>query len=55
MATRIIESVDVESAPLRMVLGSQALEGTLATLRTRSAGFETQAELAASTDFPQGA
>jgi hypothetical protein len=26
MAVRIIESVDVESAPLRMVLGSQALE-----------------------------
>lgn len=25
MATRIIESVDIEPAPLRMVLGSQAL------------------------------
>ena len=32
MAARIIESVDLEPAPLRMVLGSQALEGTLATL-----------------------
>jgi NAD(P)-dependent dehydrogenase (short-subunit alcohol dehydrogenase family) len=29
MATRIIESVDVEPAPLRMVLGTQALESTL--------------------------
>jgi len=30
IAARIIESVDVEPAPLRMVLGSQALESTLA-------------------------
>ena len=34
MATRIIDSVDIEPAPLRMVLGSQALDSTLATLRT---------------------
>jgi NAD(P)-dependent dehydrogenase (short-subunit alcohol dehydrogenase family) len=52
---RIIESVDVEPAPLRMVLGSQALEGTIATLRKRLAGFEAQQALAASTDFPPGA
>ncbi len=39
---------------LRMVLGSQALETTLATLRKRIASFEAQAELAASTDFPPG-
>ncbi len=52
MAARIIESVDVEPAPLRLVLGSQALESTLATLRQRIAGFEAQAELAASTDVP---
>jgi len=54
MAKRIIESVDVEPAPLRMVLGSQALEGTLTTLRKRIAGFEAQTGLAASTDFPPG-
>jgi NAD(P)-dependent dehydrogenase (short-subunit alcohol dehydrogenase family) len=54
MAARIIESVDVEPAPLRMVLGSQALEGTLATLRKRIEGFEAQRDLAASTDFPPG-
>lgn len=54
MAARIIESVDVEPAPLRLVLGSQALESTLSTLRKRIAGFEAQAELAASTDFPPG-
>jgi len=54
MAARIIESVDLEPAPLRMVLGSQALEGTLASLRKRIADFETQTALAASTDFPPG-
>jgi NAD(P)-dependent dehydrogenase (short-subunit alcohol dehydrogenase family) len=52
MAARIIESVDVEPAPLRMVFGSQALQSTLTTLRKRIAGFEAQIELAASTDFP---
>jgi hypothetical protein len=36
------------------VLGSLALETTLATLRERINGFEGQRELAASTDFPAG-
>jgi len=54
MAARIIDSADVEPAPLRMVLGSQALTSTLAALRKRIADFEAQAELAASTDFPPG-
>ncbi len=54
MAARIIESVDVEPAPLRLVLGSQALESTLTTLHKRLATFEAQTELAASTDFPPG-
>ena len=54
MAARIIESVDIEPAPRRMVLGSLALEGTIDTLRMRIAGFEAQTELAASTDFPPG-
>ena len=55
MAKRIIESVDVEPAPLRMVLGSQALQSTLTTLRKRITSCEAQTELAASTDFPPGA
>ena len=55
MAARIIESVDVEPAPLRLVLGSQALDSSIATLQNRIAGFEAQRELAASTDFPPGA
>jgi NAD(P)-dependent dehydrogenase (short-subunit alcohol dehydrogenase family) len=54
MAARIIESVDVQPAPLRIVLGSVALESTISTLRKRIAGFEAQKELAASTDFPPG-
>jgi hypothetical protein len=54
MAARIIESAGAEPAPLRMVLGSQALESTLTTLRERIASFEAQTELAASTDFPPG-
>jgi hypothetical protein len=37
-----------------MVLGSQALNSTLQTLRARLADFETQSERAASTDFPPG-
>lgn len=54
MAARIIESVDVDPAPLRMVLGSQALQSTISTLRARIADFETQTAFAASTDFPAG-
>lgn len=54
MAARIIESVDREPAPMRMVLGSQALANTISTLKARVADFETQTELAASTDFPAG-
>jgi len=55
MAARIIESVDIEPAPLRMVLGSLALNGIITTLRKRLAVFEAQKEVAASTDFPPGA
>jgi hypothetical protein len=54
MAARIIESAGVEPAPLRLMLGSQALESTLTTLHNRIAAFEAQAKLAASTDFPAG-
>lgn len=54
MASRIIESVTQDPAPLRMVLGSQALENTIATLEKRVADFKTQTDLAASTDFPAG-
>jgi NAD(P)-dependent dehydrogenase (short-subunit alcohol dehydrogenase family) len=53
MAARIIDSVAIEPAPLRMVLGSQALDSTLTVLRKRIADFETQIELAASTDYPE--
>lgn len=52
MVSRIIESVDKEPAPMRMVLGSQALESTISTLKSRVADYEKQTELASSTDFP---
>lgn len=39
---------------MRMVLGSQALASTVATLKARIADYETQTDLAASTDFPVG-
>jgi hypothetical protein len=49
---RAVKSLLMEPAPLRMILGSQALEGTLTTLRKRIEGFAAQRDLAASTDFP---
>ena len=54
MAARIIESVEVEQAPLRLVLGSLALQSTIDTLAKRIEGFEAQRDLAATTDFPIG-
>lgn len=51
MAERIIESVDKNPAPLRMVLGSQALDATITRLKERVADYETQTDLAASTDI----
>jgi hypothetical protein len=54
MAAAIIASVDTQPAPLRIILGSQALQTTVGVLKERIAGFESQADLAASTDFPPG-
>ncbi|MGH3188591.1 MAG: SDR family oxidoreductase [Streptosporangiaceae bacterium] len=54
MAAAIIASADQEPAPLRLMLGSQALQSTISALKDRIAGFEAQAGLAASTDFPPG-
>jgi NAD(P)-dependent dehydrogenase (short-subunit alcohol dehydrogenase family) len=54
MAARIFESVDHEPAPMRMILGSEALRNTLTVLKARVAAFEAQTELPASTDFPPG-
>lgn len=51
MATKIIESVDLPKAPMRMVLGSQALQATITRLKERIADYETQTELAVSTDI----
>ena len=54
MATKIIESVDKNPAPLRMVLGSGALKATIERLEERVADYKTQTELAASTDYKEG-
>jgi len=54
MATAIIDSVDVSPAPLRIVLGSQALTSTITTLQKRLDDFQTQTGLAATTDYPNG-
>lgn len=51
MAARIIESAETEKPLLHMVLGSQALKATIATLQKRLAEYETETELAASTDI----
>ena len=53
MAARMIESVDKDPAPLRMVLGSQALAATIQRLEERVADYKTQTELAASTDVTE--
>jgi NAD(P)-dependent dehydrogenase (short-subunit alcohol dehydrogenase family) len=54
MGAAIIASAAQEPAPLRIVLGAQALKTTLGILKDRVASFETQADLAASVDFPPG-
>lgn len=51
MAARIIESAEINPAPLRLILGSQALNDTIKTLEKRITDFETQREIAASTDI----
>ncbi len=53
MASRIIESVEKTPAPLRMVLGSQALRATIERLEARISDYRTQTELAASTDVKE--
>lgn len=54
MAKRIIESVEVTPAPLRMVLGSQALASTISAVEERLENFRNQTALAASTDYKEG-
>ena len=53
MAARIIESVDKNPAPLRIVLGSQALKSIIDRLEERLADYKTQTELASSTDYKE--
>ncbi len=52
MAAAIIASAAQEPAPMRLILGAQALKTTVGVLKDRVARFEAQADLAASADFP---
>ena len=51
IATAIINSAEQQPAPLRIVLGSQALDTTISAIEKRLADFKTQTDLAASTDI----
>jgi NAD(P)-dependent dehydrogenase (short-subunit alcohol dehydrogenase family) len=51
MASRIIETVDQNPAPLHVVLGSQALQATIDRLTDRLNEYKGETDLAASTDF----
>lgn len=53
MATRIIETVDQNPAPLHVVLGSQALHATIERLSKRLDEYEGETDLAASTDIKE--
>lgn len=50
MADRIIESASAAPAPMRLVLGSQAISATIEALEARLADFRDQKAAAASTD-----
>jgi len=54
MAATIVASAVQEPAPLRIILGAQALKTTVDVLKNRIASFEAQADLAAGADFPPG-
>lgn len=51
MASRIIETVEQNPAPLHVVLGSQALQATIDRLTDRLNEYKGETDLAASTDF----
>lgn len=53
MAQRITESVSVESAPMHMVMGSQALCATIRRLEAHLTEYKAQTELATSTDIKE--
>jgi NAD(P)-dependent dehydrogenase (short-subunit alcohol dehydrogenase family) len=50
IAARVIDSVDLRPAPLRLVLGSDSYRGATAALRARLAEVEPQQASAAATD-----
>ena len=55
MVKLMIDSVDQNPAPKRLVLGSDSFKAMQKALADRLASVEAQKELAFSTDFPAGA
>lgn len=53
MASRIIEVADQEQVPLHLVLGSQALKATTDRLSERLKEYQTEEEIAKSTDIEE--
>jgi NAD(P)-dependent dehydrogenase (short-subunit alcohol dehydrogenase family) len=53
MADFMIDSIDQEPAPLRLLLGSDAWQRTTKVVADRLAGFQAQEKLAASTDVTE--
>lgn len=54
MAQIMIKSVEMEPAPMHLMLGAQALSDTLAVLKKRVADYEAQADIARMADYPDG-
>ena len=51
VAARIIESSNINPAPLRIILGKEALEETISTLESRLAVYKSQIKTAPTSDY----
>ena len=51
IAARIIESANINPAPLRVILGKEAIEETITTLESRLTVYKSQIKIAATTDY----
>lgn len=51
VAARIIESASINPAPLRVILGKEAIEETISILESRLAVYKSQIKLAPTTDY----
>ena len=51
VAARIIESANINPAPLRIILGKEAIEETISTLESRLSVYKSQVNIAPKTDY----